>query len=277
MSNSAAHIIVFGNEKGGSGKSTTAMHVAIGLLRLGYTVATIDLDARQGSLTRYLANRFEYGLRENCDLPSPFHFPIERHVEDRVVDAETKDRAYLLGAIGEMKHAVDFIIIDTPGADTFLSQLAHSFADTVVTPMNDSFIDLDVIARIDTASLEIKSPSIYTKLVQNSRLARLAQDNAEIDWIVMRNRLSHLEARNKKQIGALLEQMAEKFDFRLAPGLSERVTYRELFPKGLTLLDLKQEEGAVLTLPELSARQEIRQLLRVIGPERVKGYPTRKN
>lgn len=253
------------------------MHVAVGLLRIGYKVATIDLDARQGSLTRYLSNRFEFITREKDDLPSPVHFPIEKNAEDRVVDAETKDRDFLLSAIAEMKSFVDFIVIDTPGADTFLSQLAHAHADTIVTPMNDSFVDLDVLARIDTATRTIKAPSIYTKLVQNSRLAKLGAEDKEIDWIVMRNRLSHLEARNKKEIGVLLDEMAQKFDFRLAPGFTERVIFRELFPKGLTLLDLKQDPEAKMTMSAMAARQEIRQLLRFIAPEKYKGYPNKRN
>ncbi len=252
------------------------MHVAIGLLRLGYRVATFDLDARQGSLTRYLANRFEFIGQTKEDLPSPMHFPIEKHVDDRIVDQETKDRAFLLSAIAEVAEHMDFIVIDTPGADTFLSQLAHAHADTIVTPMNDSFVDLDVLARIDTATRTIKGPSIYTRLVQNSRLAKLGAENKDIDWIVMRNRLSHLEARNKREIGELLNVMAERFDFRLAPGFTERVIFRELFLKGLTLLDLKQEPDVKMTMSALSARQEIRQLLRFIAPEKYKGYPQKR-
>ncbi len=270
---SQAHIIVFGNEKGGSGKSTTAMHAAIGLLRLGYNVATIDLDARQGTLTRYLANRFEFITREKDDLPAPLHFPIEKSDAANKIEAETADRDFLLSALAEMKPNVDFIIIDTPGADTFLSQLAHAHADTIVTPLNDSYIDLDVLGKLDTATRMIKAPSIYTKLVQNSRLAKLGAENRDIDWIVMRNRLSHVESENKKDIAALLEKMSEKFDFRIAPGFTENLIFRELFPKGLTLLDLKQDPETQLTMSAMAARQEIRQLLRFIAPERHKGYP----
>lgn len=277
MGNSAAHIIVFGNEKGGSGKSTTAMHTAIGLLRLGYKVASFDLDARQGSLTRYLANRFDFVAQTGEDLPSPMHFPIEKHTEERVADQERKDREFLYSARNEMQSHVDFIVIDTPGADTYLSQLAHAMADTIVTPLNDSFVDLDVLARIDNATKSIRSPSIYTKMVQQSRLVKLGETDGEIDWIVMRNRLTHEETPNKQAIAGLLTEMAEKFDFRLAPGMSEHVIFRELFPKGLTLLDLKQEHQIPMTMSALAARQEIRQLLRYISPERYKGYPNKKS
>lgn len=267
-----AHLIVLGNEKGGSGKSTTAMHVAIGLLRLGYRVGSIDLDARQGTLTRYMANRFEYIARNKLSLPSPVHFPIERSKAATVEEQERQDYDFFMMACEELQHAVDFIVIDTPGSDTYLGQLAHSHADTIITPMNDSFIDLDVLARIDTGTYEIKGPSIYTKMVMEQRETKKNRDGRETDWIVMRNRLSSLDARNKREVGDLLEQMAHTFGFRLAPGFGERVIFRELFLKGMTLLDLKEDPEHKMTMSALSARQEVRDLLRCLAPERSKGY-----
>ncbi len=270
---SRAHIIVLGNEKGGSGKSTTAMHVAIGLMRLGYGVGTIDLDARQGTFSRYMANRFAYAAKERLLLPIPLHFPIERSKADSVTEQEEQDRDFLHLALEELGDAVDFIVIDTPGSDTFLGQLAHSYADTLITPMNDSFIDMDVLARIDADTREIKSPSIYTRMVTEQKAVRAARDGGTIDWIVMRNRLSSLDARNKRDVGELLHAMGEKFGFRLAPGFGERVIFRELFLKGMTLLDLKEDPNHSMTLSAVSARQEIRDLLRCIAPETLKGYP----
>lgn len=271
-----AHIIVLGNVKGGSGKSTTAMHVAIGLIRLGYRVGTIDLDARQGSLTRYMANRFEYVARHRLSLPSPIHFPIEQAKAATTDEQNQIDRDFLLMAFAELENApgkVDFIVIDTPGAETFLGQLAHYYADTLITPMNDSFVDLDVLARIDPTSFEIIAPSIYTRMVSEQREARYAQTGETIDWIVMRNRLSSLDARNKRDIGELLEKVAQKFDFRLSAGFGERVVFRELFLKGMTLLDIKEDPDHKMTISAISARQEVRDLLRCIGPETIKGYP----
>src|SRR5207245_10765021 len=64
-----AHVLVIGNEKGGSGKSTTAMHIVVSLLGDGGRVATIDLDARQGTLPRYVDNRIAYAKRKGIDLP----------------------------------------------------------------------------------------------------------------------------------------------------------------------------------------------------------------
>ena len=270
-----AHIIVLGNEKGGSGKSTTAMHVAIGLLRLGYSVGSIDLDARQGTFSRYMANRFDYSSRERLSLPIPLHFPIERSKAETVIAQEEQDRIFLEMALEELNHQVDFIVIDTPGSDSFLGQLAHSYADTLITPMNDSFVDLDVLARISPETREIKGPSVYTRMVQTQKEIRKARNGETIDWIVMRNRLSSLDARNKREVGELLQNISENYGFRLAPGFGERVIFRELFLKGMTLLDLKEDPEHQMTLSAVSARQEIRDLIRCIAPESLKGYPKR--
>jgi chromosome partitioning protein len=270
---SRAHIIVLGNEKGGSGKSTTAMHVAIGLLRLGYRVGSIDLDARQGTFSHYMANRFDYSTHHKLSLPIPLHFPIERSKADTVIAQEEQDRDFLNMALEELNAQADFIVIDTPGSDTFLGQLAHSYADILITPMNDSFVDLDVLARINPETKEIKSPSVYTKMVLAQKEIRKTRDGGTIDWIVMRNRLSSLDARNKREVGELLESISQKLGFRLAPGFGERVIFRELFLKGMTLLDLKEDPHHQMTLSAVSARQEIRELLRIIAPETIKGYP----
>jgi len=270
---SQPHIIVLGNEKGGSGKSTTAMHVAIGLLRLGYRVGSIDLDARQGTFTRYMANRFEYVAHHKLELPSPIHFPIERSKAPTVEEQERMDYDFFMMATEELRPLADFVVVDTPGSDTYLGQLAHSFADTLITPMNDSFIDLDVLARIDPETRNIKGPSIYTKMVLEQREKKKARDGRDIDWIVMRNRLSSLDAKNKREVGDLLEAISKLFGFRLAPGFGERVVFRELFLKGMTLLDMKEDPEHKMTMSALSARQEVRELLRSIAPEHIIGYP----
>lgn len=265
-----AHILVFGNEKGGSGKSTTAMHVAVALLRLGYRVGTIDLDARQASFTRYMKNRFDHILRERIETPMPSHMAIHRSAAETVEAQNEEERKFLHMALAEQITGNDFLVIDTPGSDTFLSRLAHSYADTLITPLNDSFVDLDVIARVDPQSHEIAGPSIYTRTVQEQRGRKAARGDGAIDWIVMRNRLSHIDSRSRREIGEILEKMAGQFDFRLAPGFGERVIFRELFLKGLTLLDLK-DEGGGLTLSQVSARQEVRHLIRALAPDMLKG------
>lgn len=276
LMHSPAHIIVFGNEKGGSGKSTTAMHAAIGLLRLGYAVASIDLDARQGTLTRYMANRFEYVAATRQELPSPVHLPIEKTRANLLTEQEKQDREFLLMALEELRPNFDFIVIDTPGTDMYLSRLAHSYADILVTPMNDSFIDLDVLARIHPVTRELIGPSIYTRMVEEQRAIRKGRDGGTIDWVVLRNRLSALDARNKREMGERLEMLAGKLGFRHIPGFGERVIFRDMFLKGLTLLDLKEDPDTAMTMSALAARQEVRQLLRAINPQGLRGYPRHK-
>lgn len=257
----SAHIIVFGNEKGGSGKSTSAMHAAIALLRAGHRVGSIDLDARQGTFSRYLRNRFETVKRTQMDLPSPTHMAIERSKADNVAAQNDEERAFLEMALYELAPHHDYIVIDTPGTDSYLSRLAHSYADTLVTPMNDSFIDLDLLAHIDADSDDVITPSIYTKMVWEQRQIKMKREGCGFDWVVMRNRLSHLSAKNKEHIGRLIEKIGQLYGFRVAPGFGERVIFRELFLKGMTLLDLQEDVGNKLTLSQVSARQEVRNLI----------------
>ena len=265
-----AHIIVFGNEKGGSGKSTTAMHVAIGLLQLGYNVGSVDLDARQGTFTRYLRNRFQFVARERKTLLAPYHMAIERSEAETIAEQQAEEREFLEMAIEELGKSNDFILIDTPGTDSYLSRLAHSRADTLITPMNDSFIDLDLIADIDPNTLSVRKPSIYTKMVNDQRIQKALSSGGTIDWLVMRTRLSHIDAKNKRDITSLLEELSQQYDFRIAPGFGERVIFREMFLKGLTLMDLQDDGETRLTMSQITARQEVRNLINAIGPEKMK-------
>jgi chromosome partitioning protein len=264
------HIIVLGNEKGGSGKSTTAMHLIVALLRGGARVASLDLDARQGTLTRYVENRRTSAAE--LDLPLPQHVALLASRPDSAVMAAADDRARFTEALGQFS-GFDFVVIDTPGSDTGLSRLAHSHADTLVTPLNDSFVDLDLLARLDREGKHILGPSVYAEAVWEQRKRRMLADGRSIEWIVMRNRLSALDARNKRDIGKLLQELSRRIGFRLAPGFTERVIFRELFPRGLTLLDFVYGKdggsriGPALSMSHVAARQEVRALLQAIGIE----------
>ena len=255
------HIIVLGNEKGGSGKSTTAMHVVVSLLRQGKKVAAIDLDSRQRSLTRYLENRREWCERNNIDLPFPKAFVAERSDLNNVEEAQAKERE-TFEAILDTVSNFDFIVIDSPGSDTYLSRVGHSVADTLITPLNDSFVDFDLLAEIDPDSFEVKAPSLYSELVWESRKNRAMNERASIDWIVMRNRISSLDAKNKRRLGEGLSALAPRIGFRIAPGFGERVIFRELFPSGKTLMDLAEgNPGFRMSMSHVAARQEVRDLM----------------
>ncbi|WP_404421069.1 division plane positioning ATPase MipZ [Thalassospira australica] len=261
-----AHVIVIGNEKGGSGKSTTAMHLIVSLMKMGFSVGSLDIDARQGTLTRYVENRISFNGQKKLKLPVPDHRPIYRSELDDGNAAKLDERDRFTKALGELVMSRNFVVMDCPGSDNYLSRLAHSCADTLVTPINDSYIDLDMLARIDPDSLDIKGPSIYAEMVWDARKRRAAVDGGTIDWIVMRNRLSHLDARNKRDIAEIVDKLAARIRFRVAPGFGERVIYRELFLKGLTLLDLREKGvGIPLSMSHMAARQEVRALLEIIG------------
>ncbi|HEV3017762.1 MAG TPA: division plane positioning ATPase MipZ [Burkholderiaceae bacterium] len=261
-----AHLLVIGNEKGGSGKSTTALHVAVALLGEGARVATLDLDARQGTLGRYVENRAAYARRKGVELPMPVHAAVPLSTLPDRAAAEADDRARFEAALEEVIGAVDFVIVDTPGSDTHLSRLAHTWAGTLLTPLNDSFIDLDLLARVDPDTLKIVRPSIYAEAVWKQRQLRAVQGGRPVDWVVMRNRLSSLAARNKRDMGTVLSALARRIGFRVAAGLSERVIYKELFLNGLTLLDLKRGSGGPsLTLSHVAARQEVRDLVAALN------------
>ncbi len=260
MIQSSAHIIVIGNEKGGSGKSTVSMHLIVSLLRGGLRVGTIDLDARQATLTRYIENRRAYACRHDISLPMPEHHPL------LLTGNQVADECRLRAIIDDLRSHCDTIIIDTPGADTYLSRAGHSYADTLITPLNDSFIDLDVLARVDPETMQIKGFSHYSSMVFEIKKRRAARDGGQIAWVVLRNRLSHLAARNKMEMERLVEELSSRLRFVSIRGLGERVIYRELFLSGLTLLDLNKDGVALeMSMSHVAAKQELRALLDAIG------------
>lgn len=262
----AGHVIIVGNEKGGSGKTTTTMHLIIALLRLGFSVGSMDIDARQRSLSRYIENRRQTITKENVELPLPHHIVIQRSPFNFVQEAEADERERFLKGLARIYYANDFIVIDTPGSDTYLSRLAHSFADTVITPINDSFVDLDVLANVDGQTMKIVKPSIYSEMMWEQKLERAKRDGGSVEWIVMRNRLSNIDARNKRHMTTVLSELSRRIGFRVAPGFSERVIFREMFLQGLTVLDIMDtpSTNTTVSLSHVAARQEVRDLLKIL-------------
>jgi len=266
LPNKKAHVIVLGNEKGGSGKTTTCMHLIVSLLRLGFTVGTIDIDARQRSLSRYLENRRQTMLKEGVTLPQPQHIVIQRSPFNIVQEAEEDERERFTKALARLISNNDFIVVDSPGSDTFLARVAHAYADTVITPINDSFVDLDVLATVDGQTMKIIKPSIYSEMVWEQKLQRAKRDGGSIEWIVMRNRLSNIDAKNKRFMTQVTTDLSRRIGFRVAPGFSERVIFREMFLQGLTVLDIMETSGnASLSMSHVAARQEVRDLLKTLN------------
>ena len=259
----SAHVIVLGNEKGGSGKSTTAMHVAVALMNVGQRVATIDLDSRQKSFTHYVENRRAWAKRAGADLKVPPHFCVARGLTLKLDENEQIEFSGFAEAVTAVERAHDFIVVDTPGTDSYLTRLAHSMADTLITPLNDSFVDLDVLGTIDGVNYEVTDESHYAEMVRDARRQRRLVDGTRMDWIVVRNRLSTLGSRNKRLVAEGLQVLGTRLGFRAVDGLAERTIYREFFPRGLTALD-PLDQTSLGTRPNVShvtARAEVMRLI----------------
>ena len=253
-----AHIIVSGNEKGGSGKSTSAIHLIVSLLKFGFKVASIDLDYRQQSLTTYVNNRKNFINSKSIELPIPEHYIIEKSKEQNLVQAQLEEENIFTDLLIKLQPVNDFIIIDTPGSDTFLNRIAHSYADTVMTPINDSFIDVDLLGKIEAGNFNKIKPGIYSAMVWEQKLKKAAREQKQLDWIIMRNRSSSTDSINKRNIEDTITKLAKKFGFRVIPGFSERVIFRELFLHGLTLNDTSNTNKVRLNASIIAARQELR-------------------
>ena len=248
MSAQTPHYIIFANEKGGTGKSTSAVHVAVALVMQGYKVAGLDLDPRQRTFYRYFENRQATIARRGVDLPMP------------AFDVFTGDTVEQLDAqVAALGEGMDFVIVDTPGRDDPFARHIAARADTLVTPMNDSFVDFDLVGQVDPETFKVKRLSFYAELIWEARQKRAKSDGGTVDWVLMRNRLQHIEARNMRRVGDALTELSKRVGFRVLPGLGERVIYRELFPSGLTLLD----KGMLgdLGISHVAARQELREMI----------------
>ena len=260
-----AHIIVVGNEKGGAGKSTVSMHVATALARMGHTVGTLDLDLRQKSLGRYMHNRHSFTQKLGVALPTPSYADLPEVSADEVPAGQNILDHRLSSAVAGLEPDSDFILIDCPGSHTRLSQVAHSLADTLITPLNDSFIDFDLLAHVDTDGETILGPSVYSEMVWNARQLRAQAGLPPMDWVVVRNRLGAQNMVNKQKMEKAIGKLAKRIGFRAAPGFNERVIFRELFPRGLTLLDLREVGVEKLNISNVAARQELRELIKALN------------
>jgi len=269
-----AHVIVVANEKGGTGKSTLSIHISIALLKAGFRVATIDLDTRQRTLTRFFENRASWAANAPWDVELPFHHALDRGSSTNVRDNETLEFGAFASAIAEIEHVYEFVVIDTPASDSYLMRLAHSLADTLVCPVNDSFIDIDVFSRVHHDKTQRGQVAQYAELVLEARRKRKLVDQGIIDWVLVRNRISSTQSNNAKQIATSLSRLSVELQFRATEGLHDRVIFRELFPIGLTALDPIEEamRSNSLTASQASGRREIEALVATLQlPERGRG------
>ncbi len=112
--------------------------------------------------------------------------------------------------------------------------------------------------------MEVIGPSVYSEMVWSARQLRAQAGLASIDWIVLRNRVGTQRMVNKEKMEHVLKLLSKRIGFRIAPGFSEQVIFRELFPRGLTLLDLKEVGVKQLNISNIAARQELRDLMKAL-------------
>jgi chromosome partitioning protein len=222
-----AKVITVANEKGGVGKSTLAFHLAVALADCGHKVLAVDLDRRQQTLTRALTNRDGTARRLGVRLPLPRHLLLQQ-----------ASGAMLCQEIARLGWDCDYVVIDAPGHDSPIARRAIALADQLVTPVNYSYADIDLLGRFDFAHQRYLGPGCYAQLVGELRAARRSAGLGETDWLVLPNRGRHDSSRSREAIVSALGRLSAKLNFRLGQGLSERVAYRELLPLGLIQLDL---------------------------------------
>lgn len=265
-------IIVFGNEKGGTGKSTLAMHVVASILKDGYKVGVIDVDARQGTLSRYIENRVRtHEKRPN--IPLPESCAVFRSTQKLLENAEQEEEENFMNAMHNLSDC-DYVVVDTPGNDNHLSRFAHSYADILITPINESFIDLDLLVRInESLAMSELRPSTYAEMVWEQKKHKAMRNKQSIDWIVLVNRMGNVVSKNRQELERVLNALSKRIGFRLVSGFKERVIFRELFISGLTLID---DVGNVsgTSLSHIAAKRELANLMKainIIGHENVEG------
>jgi len=257
-------VIVIGNEKGGSGKSTLAMHLAVAYMYSGYKVATIDLDGRQGTLTHYIENRSRYAKDHSISIPMPEHLVVTPSIYSSHKEAG-EDEQQLDLEISELKHEYDIIIVDTPGTYNHLSNAGHKNADILITPVNDSLVDIDVMATLDPDTGRITTESQYARNVRDIDAVRRELGKKPIKWFILRNRISSLGSHNKREVDEALRAMEEKLGFAYIGGMGERVVYREMFLKGLTVLDMLRMGGEGISISHVAAKGEIGEIIEALG------------
>jgi chromosome partitioning protein len=257
----AARVIVLANEKGGAGKSTLAALIATAMLYRGRRVAIIDTDLRQQSLSRFFANRRHWLPAAGVEAPVPLEYKLAEDTAALAMADPAEAVSRFEEAVSLAMSDAELVVVDTPGADTPVSRSAHLQADMIVTPMNDSFVDFDMLGQIDPMTLELLRPSLYTRVVQEARATR-ARHERETDWVVLRNRLAPTEVRNRERLTQVMEALSAQAGFRIGPGLRDRVAYREMFPFGLTIADLSANvRNAQVSSPRAAAREELQELL----------------
>ncbi|MGN6571694.1 MAG: division plane positioning ATPase MipZ, partial [Pseudolabrys sp.] len=222
-----------------------------------------DLDTTQRSFTHYIDNRLAWSRQRELDLPTPTHVCFSEDDEFASLDGEAGRCAAFAKTVAKLAESHACIIVDTPGHDSAVARLALTFADTLVTPLNDSFVDLDSLGSVDPDTFHVSGISRYARVVEEARSIRAGKNRPPTDWVVLRNRLSMLNSRNKRLVDGALHELSQRLGFRYVEGLAERVIFREFYPRGLTAADALDTRtlGTRPTMSHATAQLEVQALI----------------
>ena len=158
-------IFAISNQKGGVGKSTTAINLSACLAELKKKVLVIDMDP-QGNMTSGLGidkSEIQYSIYDamcgNCNLGEAMLLnvfdnlnvvPASRELAGAEIDfIEVEDKQYVLkNTIKNIRKKFDFIIIDCPPALGILTVNAMTAADTVIVPIQCEFYALEGLSQL---------------------------------------------------------------------------------------------------------------------------------
>lgn len=177
----AGRIITVAQQKGGSGKTTLAVNLAICLHRMGHSVALVDTDP-QGSMGRWFIER------------------MKARGEDEALDFSTSSAWGASYESEKLKKRFDFVIVDTPPKIDSDLRPALRVADLVMVPVATSHVDLWATEGVLDLARREKSPVmvVLNRVRPNTRLAvEVAEKAAELGAMVadtqIANRVAYAE------------------------------------------------------------------------------------